>query len=88
MNLQAKALACLEMAEELHRRDRPHRESFEAYGRLYQAATERWSQKAVLSKFEELVSRGYLDCGVSARTGWLTQKGRDTLQRNSTGAST
>ncbi len=40
---------------------------------------ERTPEKVVLSKFEDLVTRGYLDYGVSLRYPWLTPKGREYL---------
>lgn len=48
--------------------------------RFYEAACARWSEKAIDRKCEELADRGYLEYGVSARTGWLTDKGRQALQ--------
>ena len=45
----------------------------------YKAACERWSEKAVVAKFEELTRRGLITYGVSARTGWLTEKGKQIL---------
>lgn len=45
----------------------------------YQAACAEFSEKAVCVKCQELVDRGYMECGVSARTGWLTEKGRAAL---------
>ncbi len=47
----------------------------------YDAACASWSEKAVITAFESLVRRGYIECGVSARTGWLTEKGREALER-------
>jgi len=46
---------------------------------LTEAAARVYSQKAVDKKFEDLVREGYMECGVSARTGWLTPKGRAAL---------
>lgn len=42
-----------------------------AYDVLYQ----KYPPKKVDKKFDGLVRRGYLEFGVSARTGWLTSKG-------------
>lgn len=72
-NLGEKAIACLAMAA-LRATDQERE-------RLYAEACARWSEKAVCAKFAELVSRGYMECGVSARTGWLEPKGRDALRR-------
>jgi hypothetical protein len=47
--------------------------------RLYEKACARYSEKAINAKFEELISRGYMECGVSARTAWLTDKGLAAL---------
>lgn len=70
-NLGEKSLACLRMA----------RFSFASQERqaLYLAACERFSQKAVDKKFEDLVDAGYMECGVTARSGWLTEKGRGAI---------
>jgi hypothetical protein len=82
--LGAKALACLRVAEARHAKgDLPHVRQHDARV-LYDAACARWSEKAVCRKFEELVKRRYLECGVSARTGWLTDKGRAALAANTT----
>jgi hypothetical protein len=69
--LGKKAIACLQMAA--LRPDEPERR------RLYEAACSRWSEKAVCAKFEELISKGYIGCGISARSGWLTARGRSAL---------
>lgn len=45
----------------------------------YNDACSAYSEKAVLKKFEDLESARYIDCGVSARTGWLTDKGKEML---------
>lgn len=36
-------------------------------------------EKVVERKMEQLDRRGYIDWGVSLRTAWLTNKGRDRL---------
>lgn len=46
---------------------------------LYREACERFSEKAVCTKFEQLAAKDYIEYGVSARTGWPTEKGRDVL---------
>lgn len=46
----------------------------------YQALYERYPPKKVDAKFEKIYRKGYIECGVSARTGWLTPKGRAKLQ--------
>lgn len=45
----------------------------------YDAACAQYSEKAMLRVFESLVRRGYMECGVSARTGWLTSMGCEEL---------
>ena len=69
--LGEKAIACLNMAA-LPATDDTRKT-------LYREACARWSAKAVHLKPEELADRGYLDYGVSARTAWLTDKGRAAL---------
>lgn len=54
--------------------------NWDAWRSAYEEACRKYSEKAVLHKFEELERRQYLDCGVSARTGWLTEKGRSALE--------
>ena len=36
--------------------------------------------KVIMAKMEQLENRGYLDCGVSLRTAWLTNKGKEYLK--------
>ncbi len=67
-----KALVCLKMA--VLSADDPERWS------LYSSACKRWSEKAVCRKFEDLGRKGYVDYGVSPRTGWLTPKGQEALR--------
>ena len=73
-----KALACLRIAE---LRSASHdAATWEEARALYEAACQRWSQKAVDRMFESLAERNYVEYGVSARTGWLTAKGREALK--------
>ena len=72
--LGLKARGCLAMVYALHDRN-----NSAAWQNLYDEACAAFSEKAVNLKFEELARRGYLDCGVSARTGWLTEKGKAAL---------
>lgn len=37
-------------------------------------------EKVVYAKYDNIDSKGYVNCGVSLRTGWLTQKGIDRLK--------
>ncbi len=45
----------------------------------FDEACRKWSEKAVLRKFEELASRGYIDYGTAPYLGWLTDRGRARL---------
>lgn len=72
MSLGEKAVACLRIAALRH-----GERNFPAAELAYREACDKWSQKAVDAKFQQLVDKGYLECGVSARTGWLTEKGRE-----------
>jgi len=36
--------------------------------------------KVIMAKLEQLYDKGYLECGVSLRTAWLTDKGEEYLQ--------
>lgn len=74
MKLGEKAQWCLQMAYAMHVVGRT-----DFWQTLYDEACARWTEKAVNRKFEELSKRGYLDYGVSARMGWLTDKGYDAL---------
>ena len=38
------------------------------------------SEKLVFKKMEWLASKGYLEYGVSLRTAWLTEKGKNEIQ--------
>lgn len=68
-----KAIACLRIAA----LDKMSNE----WTTAYQAACAEFSEKAVISKFEQLAGDYYIEYGVSARTGWLTDKGREALAR-------
>jgi hypothetical protein len=67
--LGEKALDCLRVAAI------EGEERWTAYAEI----CERYSEKAVDATYESLCKRGYMECGVSARTGWLTDKGREML---------
>lgn len=76
--LSPKAIACLKMAEVLHLKVES---AHEWWRQLYELACAEFSEKAINAKFLELTIRGYLDYGVSARTAWLTPKGRTALDQ-------
>lgn len=67
-----KAITCLKIAT--------HEFGSAERVRLFNEAASTYSQKAVLKKFEDLVEAGYVECGVSARSGWITDKGRQALK--------
>jgi hypothetical protein len=69
-----KTIGCLRLAA-MH--DEPH--TYVDWEQRYQALCFVYSEKAVLKKMEDLANRDYIDYGVSARTGWLTDKGRAAL---------
>lgn len=71
MNLQPKALDCLRIAAT---------PCGAARDDLFARAGARWSDKAVWRKLEELYDRGYIECGTSVFSGWLTEKGRAALE--------
>lgn len=79
--LGEKSVACLEYIERMReRRDHgdpllAHAEWREDYDRL----CERFGEKVVLTKLDSLADRGFIDYGVSARMGWLTEKGEAAL---------
>lgn len=83
-----KTQACLEMALALHPysglpydpANLNHPGDNAAWKQMYAAACQEYSEKAVCRKFEELSDRGYMEYGVSARTGWLTDRGRAVLE--------
>lgn len=72
MNLSRKSIACLELAEITPKTD-PRFEN------TYELTCELYSEKAVNRKMQELVDRGYIASGYTARTGHLTGKGRAAL---------
>lgn len=37
--------------------------------------------KVIVAKAEKAIRKGYIECGVSARRTWLTDQGRDFLER-------
>jgi hypothetical protein len=39
-----------------------------------------WHPKQANAILEKVIDRGYVECGVSARTGWLTDKGKALLR--------
>jgi hypothetical protein len=45
----------------------------------YEALCEEFPWKIVQRRWERLVAAGLMDCGVSARAGWITGKGRAYL---------
>lgn len=45
----------------------------------YETLCRQYSEKAVCARMERLERDRYIDCGVSARTGWLTEKGCEAL---------
>ncbi len=63
------------MAHALHRLH-----SHDLWQKLYDKGCQEFSEHALNKKFEELSKRGYMDYGVSARTGWLTDKGAEVLK--------
>ncbi len=52
---------------------------FGDWASAYKRLCEKWSEKAVAVKLEQLSSRGLIDYGVSPRGGWLTDEGRRVL---------
>lgn len=66
-----KALTCLDLARRTH--------DYKGFPEAWDAACELYHPKQIELMCQRLVDRGYMECGVSARTGWLTQKGRDAL---------
>jgi hypothetical protein len=73
-NLGPKALACLRIAA---------LPIGDARADLYARACVEYSHKAVHAKFEQLVGEGLMDCGVTPRSGWLTDEGRAALEAQS-----
>lgn len=66
-----KALTCLDLARRTH--------DYNGFSEAWDAACEIYHPKQLIKMSQSLVDRGYMECGVSARTGWLTPKGRDAL---------
>ena len=60
----------LKILELIHAHDMDRTRSF-AFDILY----EQYPPKQVDAKFEKIYRKGYIECGVSVRTGWLTGKG-------------
>lgn len=74
-NMGAKSLDLLRLAA----MPRETNEEFQAWKLRLSELETQYSAKAVDRKMEELTDRGYTEYGVSARTGWLTDKGRQAL---------
>lgn len=70
--LSQKSIDCLRIAEAY---DQPET----IWNIAYVTACQLYTEKVVLTKMEKLADRGYIEYGVSARTGWLTDKGRSAL---------
>lgn len=68
-----KAVACLKIAN-APRRDEEWRE-------LYLEAVAEFGEKVILKKFDDLDAKGYIESGVTSRTGWLTEKGWAALSQ-------
>jgi hypothetical protein len=69
-NLSDKSLICLLIAD-AHGSDQ--------WNERYHRACEKFGEKVVNKKMDDLCRRGYIECGVSSVTGWLTEKGRAAL---------
>lgn len=54
----------------------------EGWSLHYQELCQKWGEKVVIRKMERLADRGYIEYGVSPRTGWLTEKGKHVLEAN------
>lgn len=72
--MKQKAIDCLILAQK-------DAFAFQRWDEWYEEICGRWSEKAVNRKMEELSKRGYIEYGVSARTGWLTDKGKAALEK-------
>jgi hypothetical protein len=71
--LGQKALDCLRLAAD-------HQDlSYAEWQARYDELCKQYSAKAVDAMYESLSSHGYIEYGVSARMGWLTDKGRATV---------
>lgn len=81
--LGKKALMCLAIAAS-HPKFKPGElfgfNTWDAWERIYHEASVRFSEKAIICKMEDLADKGYIEYGVSARTGWLTPKGEQALR--------
>lgn len=73
-NLGDKAIDCLRFIA-----DNP-RPTYAEWAEAYEALCARWSEKAVDRKLTQLSAEGYIDYGVSPRTGWLEAKGSEALR--------
>jgi hypothetical protein len=67
-------LQCIEAAIEFHRQPIPREDPLEALSR-----TTGQPYKVCLRAYERAMRRGYLDCGVSVRTAWATERGKRYL---------
>ena len=56
--------------------------SFIAFGAQPIELREQYPMKVINSKCEKAIRKGYMECGVSARTGWITVKGFEYLEDN------
>ncbi len=72
--LGEKSIACLRFSEALCIPEQRRK--------LYDLACKKYSENAVIRKCEDLCARGYMEFGVSPRTGWLTDKGRESLLKH------
>lgn len=46
----------------------------------YRELCEKYSEKAVLTKLDNLADKGYVDYGVNPRGSWLESKGKAVLE--------
>ena len=74
-----KTVWCLMVAEARHCRELTAVSCDILARDIYDEACAKYGERAVNCKFEELSRRGYIDYGVSPRTGWLTNRGRQVL---------
>lgn len=78
--LAEKALDCL-----LFIAARTDEEAFSEWAERYDVLVDKWGEKRVMRQFESLADRGYIDYGVSARMGWLTDKGKQKVMEAASG---